>query len=287
MNYLKILFIILISFGFQLVFSGRVWAWGPAIHTVIACRILDDIVQIVPAISGIIRAFPLEYLYGSLAADFFVGKGEKKKKGHSHNWETGHRILLEAKNDQESSYAWGFLSHLAADIIAHNYFVPSLVQLASTWKRAGHLYWEARADYSIEPGYIRMARDVLNMDDLGCDDLLRSAVGKRKNGLRARRHIFTQSVNLSDYFRSSQSLFLVYQGSRYRISEEYMDFMINLSYRLVKDILNRSESSACLSFDPIGSRNLRLAGRHSVLSKFFNIPRPAYQFDVDQGLTDL
>ena len=287
MKFLNIFFILLISFGFQLVFTGRVWAWGPAIHTVIACRILDDLVQIVPAIAGIIRAFPLEYLYGSLAADFFVGKGGKKKEGHSHNWEIGHRILKEAKNDRESSYAWGFQSHLAADIIAHNYFVPSLIQLASSWKRMGHLYWEARADYFIKPGYIRMARDVLGMDDLGCDDLLRSAVGKRKNGLKTRRQIFTQSVKLTDYFRSSQSLFLVYQGSRYRISEEYMNFMINLSYRLVKDILNRPESSACLSFDPIGSRNLRLAGRHAVLSKLFNIPRPASQFNVDQGLTDL
>jgi len=271
----------------QLIWAKSALAWGPGVHTVIALNMLDDVRKILPSIANIISLYQLEYLYGCLAADFFVGKGGKKKQGHSHNWESGHRFLEEAENDQDCAYAWGFLSHLAADVVAHNYFVPNLIQLASTWKRMGHLYWEARADYSIEPGYIRMAKDVLNMDHLGCDDLLRSAVGKRKKGLRARRRIFTESVKLSEYFRCSPSLFLVYQGSRYQISENYMNFMINLSYRLVKDILNHPESSACFSHDPIGSRNLRLAGRHAVLSKLFNISRPQYQFNVDPGLAEL
>ncbi|MFH1488022.1 MAG: zinc dependent phospholipase C family protein, partial [Pseudomonadota bacterium] len=266
---LKILIIPLISLGYNLFFSGEAWAWGPAIHTVIACKILSESVQLLPAIAEVIRAFPLEYLYGSLAADFFVGKGQKKKKGHSHSWETAHRFMKEAVDDQEAAYAWGFFSHLAADVIAHNYFVPKLIQEASSSKRVGHIYWEARADYTIEPAYIKIARDVLSMDHLGCDDLLRSAVGKRKKGLRARKSIFTQSVKLTDYLRSSPSFSLVYQGSRYRISEEYITFMVHLSYRLVRDILKHPVSSTCLSYDPIGSRNLRLAGRFSVLSKVF------------------
>ena len=43
----------------------------------------------------------------------------------------------------------GYLAHLAADIIAHNHFIPS--QLVK-WHRArgvGHLYWEARYDQKI------------------------------------------------------------------------------------------------------------------------------------------
>ncbi|MFH1491464.1 MAG: hypothetical protein ABII06_21350, partial [Pseudomonadota bacterium] len=64
-------------------------------------------------------------------------------------------------------------------------------------------------------------------------------------------------------------------------------FMVHLSYRLVRDILKHPVSSTCLSYDPIGSRNLRLAGRFSVLSKVFKLSRPWHQFKVDQGLTDL
>ncbi len=283
----KILFFFITSLMFQLVFSEDVWAWGPAIHTVIACRILDEVSQILPAISRILQLFPLEYLYGSLAADFFVGKGEKKKDGHSHNWETGFRFLGEAKDEREAAYAFGFLSHLSSDVVAHNYFVPSLIHRASTWKRMGHLYWEAKADYFVGPVYMRVARDVLSMEQLGCDDLLKSAVQKSRNGLKARRHLFTQSVKVSDYLCSFQPMFQTNSRYRYRISLQYMAFMINLSYRLVRDFLSHPDSSPCLSYDPIGSQNLGLASRNTILSKLFRVPRPICQFKVDQELLEI
>ena len=96
---------LLISFCFfvvyQLLFASGAYAWGPAIHTVIACSMLDQVSVILPSIAAIIKAFPLEYIYGNMAADFFIGKGQKKKKGHSHSWETGFRMLSEVKNEEE------------------------------------------------------------------------------------------------------------------------------------------------------------------------------------------
>ena len=286
MFFIKIVFILIGVSVLNLVFAEGAWAWGPAAHTIISCKILEGAAQIAPVFVKILRTFPLEYLYGSLSADFFVGKGQKSKNGHSHNWDTGFRFLQEAKDDQEIAYAWGFLSHLAADIVAHNYFVPNLIQMLPTGKRMGHLYWEAKADYIIGPAYMRMAKDVLTMDHLGCDDLLRLAVGKRTNSLKARRHIFTHTVKFND-FLYSQPLRFANKRLRYRISQVYLSAMIGLSARLVKDILENPETSACFSFDPIGSKNLRLASRHVVLSKLFNIPRHNHQFTVDQELLEI
>ena len=283
----KVIFFFSISFIFNLIFADGAWAWGPAIHTVLACGILNEVSQILPVIGGIIQSFRHEYIYGSFAADFLVGKGQKKRDGHSHNWETGFRFLKESKNEREAAYAYGFLSHLAADVIAHNYFVPDLINQASTLKRMGHLYWEVRADYLVGPVYMRIAKDILSMKQLGCDDLIKLAVGKRRNGIKARRQLFTQSVKLSDFFSCSQSMFLINRGSRYQISNEYLIFMINLSYRLMKDFLNHPFSSPCLSYDPIGSRNLRLASHNKIISKIFNIPRPKHRFNVDQELLKL
>ena len=283
----KIIFFLIISLISQLIFTEYALAWGPAIHTVIACRILEEASQVFPVIGGIIRSFPLEYMYGSLAADFFIGKGTKRKNGHSHNWEAGFRFLAKAKDDRERSYAFGFFSHLAADVVAHNYFIPNLIHQASTWKRMGHLYWEARADFFVGPLYMQIARDVLNMEQLGCDNLLKSAVGKSRNGLKARRCLFTQTVKISNYLSCYQPMTLINRGSRYKISPEYMTSMIGLSYRLVKDFLTHPGSSPCVSYDPIGSRNLRLASRNAVLSKLFNSPRPIYQFNVDQELIEI
>lgn len=271
----------------QLTFAEGAWAWGPAVHTVIASRLLGDTGQILPAIASVMHAFPFEYIYGSLAADFLVGKGFKPKEGHSHNWETGLRFLGQAKSDRERAYAYGFMSHLAADVIAHNYFIPNILHRVSTWKRMGHLFWEARADHAVGPVYIRIAREVLSMERLGCDEMLKEAVGKRGNALKARRRIFTQSVKISDYLSGYPSVDAVNRGLRYQLSPKYLAFMIGLSYRLVKDLLSRPESSPCLSYDPIGARNLYLASRKAVLSKLFPINRPVYRFNVDEELLDI
>jgi len=287
MFFVKILFFLFTSLICQLIFTDGAWAWGPAIHTVIGCQILDEVRHIFPLIARIIQSFPLEYLYGSLAADFFIGKGQKKKDGHSHNWETGFRFFDEARDDRETAYAYGFFSHLAADVVAHNYFVPNLIHSVSTWKRMGHIYWEVKADQFVDPVYMRVARDVLSMEELGCDDLLKSAVRTSRNGLKTRKHLFTQTVKLSDFLSCSQPIGMVNRSSRYQISQEYLIFMINLAYSLVKDFLTHPGSSPCLSYDPIGSRNLRLASRNGILSKLFNIPRPMYRFSVDQELLEL
>lgn len=284
---IKLLSLVSISFIVQLVFAENSWAWGPAIHTVIACKILNEASQLLPLIGGVIRSFPLEYIYGSLVADFFVGKGRKKKDGHSHNWETGFKFLGEAKDEREAAYAYGFFSHLAADITAHNYFIPNLIHQASTWKTMGHIYWEVKADHFVGPVFIKIARDVLTMEELGCDEQLKSAVGRGKNGLKARKRIFTRSVKLSDFLNGSQNTFFASWGPRYEVPNEYLVFMINLSYRLVKDFLTYPESSPCLSYDPIGSRNLELASQNGIITKIFNIPHPNFQFTVDKELLEL
>ena len=256
-------------------------------HTAIACRILQDGTAILPAIALILKSFPREFVYGSLAADFFVGKGTKPREGHSHNWQTGFRLLRKAKSEQEAAYAYGFFSHLAADVVAHNYFVPNLIHQVSTWRKMGHLYWEAKADHAVGPMYMNIAKDILSKDELGCDDLLNAAVGKKRNGLKTRRHIFTQTVKLSDYLTNSMSASLIDMSTRYRISPAYLAFMANLSYDLVKDALSHPYSSPCLSFDPIGSRNLRLAGQFAVLSRLLDFSRPHYEFKVAKELLEI
>lgn len=275
--------------GLDLMFSSAAWAWGPAVHTAIACHILENTTLFLANVGTVIRTYPLEFLYGSLSADFFVGKGQKPKTGHSHNWETGHRCLAESADEREASYAYGFLSHLAADVVAHNYFVPNLIHQASTWKRMGHLYWEARVDLHLGPLYTRIAKEVLTMKHLGCDQMLRSAVGKPRQGIKTRRRIYTQSVRFADYLNGFQPPALFQNGSHCRISPDYISFTVGLSYRLVRDLLKNPRKSLCLSFDPIGARNLLIAGRYRFLNRVYHAIRPQRGplFQVDEKLLEL
>jgi len=274
-------------FVLQAIFPENAFAWGPAIHTVVSCSILDGLGYILPDIAAILRRYPLEYIYGNLAADFFIGKGNKRKDGHSHNWETGFNILGEAKDERDAAYAYGFLSHLAADVVAHNYFVPGLIRRFLILNKLGHIYSEAVADKFAGSFYLKMAGEVLSTKHLDCDKMLKAAVHANSNALKTKRQLFTQSVKISDYIYCLPQLSFVYEHSRYQISKEYMSSMIELSYKLVKDLLSYPDSSPCLSRDPIGEDNLRKASKHRVFSRLWNSDKDKCYFPVDKELLEL
>lgn len=278
---------LILLFVLQAAFPQNAFAWGPAIHTVISCSILDGLKFILPDIAAILRRYPLEYIYGSLSADFFIGKGNKKKEGHSHNWEAGFNILGKAENEKEAAYAYGFLSHLAADVVAHNYFVPDLIGRYLMLKKLGHIYSEVVADKFAGTYYIKMAGNVLSKKNLGCDRILKAAVLANSRALETKRQIYTGSVKVSDYIYCLPQVSYVYEHSPYKISEDYMCSMIDLSYKLVKDLLSFPESSPCLSHDPIGENNLREAGKHRMFSRFRSSGKNKCNFPVDKELLKL
>ena len=288
MFFLKLIMLLGISFTVQLLCAEAALAWGPAIHTVTALSALDGVGMILPSVSGIITSFPLEYMYGSLAADFFIGKGKTGKAGHPHNWEGGFKFLNEAGDDREAAFAYGFLSHLAADIVAHNFFVPNLINSYPAWTRKGHLYWEVKADYLVGPNYIKIARDILSMDHKGCDELLSLIAGKRRNGIKAKKRIFKQSVKYSDYIYTTHSVFFGGKVVRWQEFQEYLALMVGLSCRLVKDFLSNPGSCPCLSYDPMGRQNLRLVRRRKrIFTRSFRTRRPSRRFTLDKELLKL
>ncbi|MCP4668619.1 MAG: zinc dependent phospholipase C family protein [Deltaproteobacteria bacterium] len=257
-------------------------AWGPGVHTVTALSLLNDVSLILPAIARVITSYPREYLYGCLSADFFIGKGKRKRAGQPHSWKGGLMFLSEAGDDREAAYAYGFLSHLAADVAAHHFFVPNLVHSYPAGRKVGHLYWEIKADYLIGPGYVKIAKDVLGMDHKECDDLLKMIAGKRRNRLKAKKRLFTQTVKVSDYFYATHDALFVGRPGHGRIFSEYLAFMVDLSCRLVKDFLTDPGSSPCLSYDPLGGQNPNLFARMKMLRKPFNSRPVPGHFSLDR-----
>jgi hypothetical protein len=285
--FLKTICLLLLLLIFQVFCSEAAFAWGPGVHTITALGCLNEIGHISPIIARIVNSYPKEYLYGCLAADFFVGKSQKRNKGHLHNWEGGFRFLKEVKDDKDAAYALGLLTHLAADVIAHNFFVPSLMRTYLPRTKMAHLYWEIKADYLVGPAYTKMAREILSMDNLGCDDLLRRVAGKSRNGFKAKKRLYTQSVKFSDYFYGTSPGFLEGKMIRQRVFQEYLSYMVALSCRLSKDFLKNPTSSPSLSFDPMGGENLRLAKRSWWPKDIIKPSRAIRQFRVDQELLEL
>lgn len=283
----KSIFVLLLLVIIDLLSAERALAWGPGVHMVTALSSFGAISQILPSVASIISAYPLEYMYGCLSADFFIGKSKKKKASHPHNWEGGFRFLGEVVDDQEAAYAYGFLSHLASDVVAHNYFVPNLINTSNFKKRRGHFYWEIKADYLVGPSYTRMAREILRMDHLICDDLLNQLSGKRRNGIRAKKQIYTQTVRFSNYLYEAHPILFNGKVIRPRVFQEYVAVMVNLSCRLVTDFLTHPSTSPCLLHDPLGKQNLRLARGKRMIPRLFQARRSVRSFSVDQEILNL
>jgi len=94
-------------------------AWGPGIHIVKGSYILENLHLILPSIAQLLRACPRDFLYGCISADFFIGKGHRRRDDHCHNWSVGLKMLATANTPANEAFCYGYLAHLAADIVAH------------------------------------------------------------------------------------------------------------------------------------------------------------------------
>ena len=57
--------------------------------------------------------------------------------------------------------ALGYLAHLAADSVAHNYFVPKQLAVTSSTSALGHSYWESRFETHLGTECARRARELI------------------------------------------------------------------------------------------------------------------------------
>ena len=91
------------------------------------------------------RTFPYDFLYGSIAADTSIAK-KYAPVGPALSFVGGRasRSTTRRATTRCSAFALGYLAHLAADSVAHNYFVPKQLAVTSSTSALGHSYWESR-----------------------------------------------------------------------------------------------------------------------------------------------
>ena len=96
------------------------WAWTPGTHVFLGDAVLRSLTLLPPAIGDLLRAFPHEFLYGSIAADTSIAKKYAPAGRHCHSWNVGFEIHDAARDEPLRSFGLGYLSHLAADAVAHS-----------------------------------------------------------------------------------------------------------------------------------------------------------------------
>ena len=114
-------------------------AWGPATHVGIGASVLDGLALLPAALAALLYRRRDAYLYGCIAADIVFAKRLSRVKQFCHHWSTGFKLLDSASDDSGTAFAYGYLSPLAADTIAHGKYVPHQIVVSGTSVNFGHL----------------------------------------------------------------------------------------------------------------------------------------------------
>ncbi len=138
-------------------FPGVAHAWTPGTHIFLGESVLANLHQLPAAVTDLLRAFPYDFLYGNIAADTSIAKKYAPVGRHCHAWHVGQEIFDLAPTDPLRAFGLGYLSHLAADAVAHNFFVPRQLVLTSSTAALGHSYWESRFETHLGDAYAREA----------------------------------------------------------------------------------------------------------------------------------
>jgi hypothetical protein len=122
------------------------WAFGPVMHVDLGLDVLGLSSGLSSQIGTIIGTFSREFLQGTLGPDRELAKNLASYERHSHNWARVFSQFERAENDAQRAFFLGSMCHLAADVVAHHYFVPLKMVEAHRARHAAHIYWEMRLD---------------------------------------------------------------------------------------------------------------------------------------------
>jgi hypothetical protein len=236
-------------------------AWTPGTHVFLGEAVIRSLAALPPAIAALLSEFPFDFLYGSIAADTSIAKKYAPVGRHCHSWNVGFEILDRAGDERLRAFGLGYLAHLAADSVAHNYFVPHQLAVTSSTSALGHSYWESRFETHLGSEYARRARDLILIDHSPSDQLLDRVLSPTIFSTPTNRRIFRGMVIVADN-ESWQRIFqLMKEKSRWDLAEPDVGRYLARSYDYIIDLLHRMDSAEPFRLDPAGDAALRLAKR--------------------------
>ena len=234
-------------------------AWTPGTHVFLGEAVMRSLAVLPVAVAELLREFPYDFLYGSIAADTSIAKKYAPVGRHCHSWTVGMEIYESARDDPLRAFGLGYLSHLAADSIAHNYFVPKQLAITSSTSALGHSYWESRFETHLGPECARRARELILIDHARSDGLLDRVLSPTIFSTTTNRRIFRGMVIVADN-ESWQRIFqLMTENSRWDLADNDVGQYLARSYDFIMDLLLRMERAEPFRLDPSGDEALRMA----------------------------
>jgi len=273
---------------------GVAHAWTPGTHIFLGESVLANLHQLPSIVADLVRAFPYDFLYGNIAADTSIAKKYAPVGRHCHAWHVGQEIFDLAATDPLRAFGLGYLSHLAADTVAHNFFVPRQLVLTSTTKSLGHSYWESRFETHLGDAYAREARDVILQDHAHSDAHLDGILSPTLFIVRPCRLLFCEVAALTESQSWQWAFQVIAENSRWDLADSDVERHMAVAFEYVMEMLGEKDAAA-RRLDPAGEQALGLAkrmrrqalhegGRHEpermeeTAEEHFGLPQPSLDY---------
>jgi hypothetical protein len=242
-----------------LLFPSEALAWGIGVHLQTGAWILDNLARLPDPIRALLSAHPNDYLYGCISADITLGKKFTHYLRHCHSWRMGCKILENASTAGQRACAYGYLSHLAADTVAHSYFVPYKLIRTYNTVLLKHTYWEMRFEAHVSPDIWPLARSIGRKNFSENDKLLRSVLANTIFSFATNKRLFNSLLLLNRLQQYQKVLRSLARTSKWAIApadqQDYLDLTSTATLSLLQDL----DSSPFRSADPTGERALSTA----------------------------
>jgi len=249
---------IVVAIGFAVVFGTAepAAAWGPITHITLGHELLGGLGLVPAAIAAILSRHRIAYLYGCIAADIVFAKRLSRIKQFCHHWSTGFQLLDSAEDERSKAFAYGYLSHLAADTVAHGKYVPHQISMTGASVNFGHFYWELRAETIHGPEQRRLTEQVVREDHRSHHVILSRHITDTFLWYGANRLVFERMNALAIHRGFAHSMHLWSRYSRWPLSMEYLSGYRGESIDRMVSVLAEGTRSPVLRDDPNGTSAL-------------------------------
>lgn len=241
--------------------SRDAFAWAPATHLFYAKEVLS-FTQFLPSFLGeLLHEFRVDFLYGCIAADITIGKAYVEYLYNCHNFDVGLGLLSHAKTPAEQAFVYGYLSHLAADTVSHNYFVPyqNIAQYEGRGKFT-HAYWEVSVDqYYGEQAWSGIEEIIRNPRTHGHDQLLDEALKDTIFSFKTNKILFSSMLAIQRLKKWQALVKKTDVVSLGKVSSHHLAEYNRLAISGILLFLNEARKSPVYRVDPTGAQIIQEA----------------------------
>jgi hypothetical protein len=235
----------LLLFSSFLLLPSMAFAWGPLTHIYLGSEIVSLGALLPAGVYALIRKYRHDFLYGNLMADIIIGKKFLPEDKNPHSWDVALSLFDSAKTQQQKAFVYGYMSHLAADTVAHGSFT-------NTKKNIGHTLVELRADSMIDKRYWLQAIKIDRRVQMRNDSFLENSLERALFSFKTNKRIFKGMLLLSCFNKERVGEFIqknavnpsvLTRGNILQLHAESLDRMV--------DILCNGKSSDVINESPM------------------------------------